>query len=566
MKTGYTDLPARIDAFNIERYISGLTEFIKTCTTPITMAIQGDWGTGKTSIMSMIKESLEKETQDTISIVWFNTWQFSQFNMGDKLPLLMMSKLVNAVCDKDDSKFKENAEKIITTLGNVLLGYVSGGSANMDSMKSSEKLTDIVDQIDGLRNNFQRMVDQKAGDKGRVVIFIDDLDRLNPGKAVELLEVLKVFLDCEKCVFVLAIDYGVVSRGVKEKYGDDFSEEKGKSFFDKIIQVPFKMPVADYDISNYVRNSFQEMGISIDDDRLLESYVCLINDSIGNNPRSMKRLFNSYLLLSKIAVEKLFEDMHNKEILFALLCMQSKYEKVYDYLIKQKDKVSFEELNSWKDSTDGAIYKLVAPEGDDYELFKKFMENFIDIIDSNGDRKVDADEMARFQEVLSFSAITANNVVNTESSDGEYRWRHKDKARKIIQILDKDFPDTHLDDWHTRTHDKASWWGYTKKNYVTSDGLEYAWEFRFDPVGNTGKLMSTMTINLFHRGGKNHDIREVLEEIGQNPFEFLSVKPVIENNGYRISYRDVLQFDTESDEKDELIIETLKKTLGILCR
>lgn len=566
MKTGYTDLPARIDAFNIERYISGLTEFIKTCTTPITMAIQGDWGTGKTSIMSMIKESLEKEKQDTISIVWFNTWQFSQFNMGDKLPLLMMSKLVNAVCDKDDSKFKENAEKIITTLGNVLLGYVSGGSANMDSMKSSEKLTDIVDQIDGLRENFQRMVDQKAGDKGRVVIFIDDLDRLNPGKAVELLEVLKVFLDCEKCVFVLAIDYGVVSRGVKEKYGDDFSEEKGKSFFDKIIQVPFKMPVADYDISNYVRNSFQEMGISIDDDRLLESYVCLINDSIGNNPRSMKRLFNSYLLLSKIAVEKLFEDMHNKEILFALLCMQSKYEKVYDYLIKQKDKVSFEELNSWKDSTDSEIYKLVAPESDDYELFKKFMESFINIIDSNGDRKVDADEMATFQEVLSFSAITANNVVNTESSDGEYRWRHKDKARKIIQILDKDFPDTHLVDWYTRTHDKASWWGYTKKNYVTSDGLEYAWEFRFDPIGSTGKLMSTMAINIFHKGGKNHDIREVLKEIGQNPFEFLGVEPVIENNGYRISYRDVLQFDTESDEKDEMIIETLKKTLGILCR
>ena len=42
MATGYTDLPAQEDSFSIGRYICGLAEFISTCTTPITMAIQGD--------------------------------------------------------------------------------------------------------------------------------------------------------------------------------------------------------------------------------------------------------------------------------------------------------------------------------------------------------------------------------------------------------------------------------------------------------------------------------------------------------------------------------------------
>ena len=82
---------------------------------------------------------------------------------------------------------------------------------------------------------FQELIDKKAGEKGRVIIFVDDLDRLDPARAVELLEVLKIFLDCRKCVFVLAIDYGVVARGVKAKYGGDFNDEKAKSFFDKII-------------------------------------------------------------------------------------------------------------------------------------------------------------------------------------------------------------------------------------------------------------------------------------------------------------------------------------------
>ena len=74
IKKGYTDGPAIEDNFNIERYINGLTSFIKNCNTPITMAIQGDWGTGKTSIMSMVKNKIEKENNGDIHLVWFNTW------------------------------------------------------------------------------------------------------------------------------------------------------------------------------------------------------------------------------------------------------------------------------------------------------------------------------------------------------------------------------------------------------------------------------------------------------------------------------------------------------------
>ena len=156
-----------------------------------------------------------------------------------------------------------------------------------------------------------------------------------PGRAVELLEVLKLFLDCEKCVFVLAIDYGVVSRGVKEKYGNDFGDEKGKSFFDKIIQVPFKMPVANYNISSYVKSCFEEIGISVSDEKIVY-YVDLINHSIGNNPRSMKRLFNSYLLLNKITVSDLLNDEKNKSLLFAILCMQSSFENICNHIVNNR--------------------------------------------------------------------------------------------------------------------------------------------------------------------------------------------------------------------------------------
>jgi ABC-type lipoprotein export system ATPase subunit len=56
--SGYTDRPAvtiNEDLFNIEKYIQGLSRFILECNTPMTIAIQGDWGSGKTSFMNMIK-------------------------------------------------------------------------------------------------------------------------------------------------------------------------------------------------------------------------------------------------------------------------------------------------------------------------------------------------------------------------------------------------------------------------------------------------------------------------------------------------------------------------------
>ena len=57
VKIGNTDIPAEgmsEDLFHIESYIDGLSVFIKECATPMTVSIQGDWGSGKTSMMNTL--------------------------------------------------------------------------------------------------------------------------------------------------------------------------------------------------------------------------------------------------------------------------------------------------------------------------------------------------------------------------------------------------------------------------------------------------------------------------------------------------------------------------------
>ena len=58
---GYPDKPVASiteDLFHVEVYVDALCQFIETCDTPMTVSIQGDWGSGKTSMMNMMRAKL----------------------------------------------------------------------------------------------------------------------------------------------------------------------------------------------------------------------------------------------------------------------------------------------------------------------------------------------------------------------------------------------------------------------------------------------------------------------------------------------------------------------------
>ena len=129
MNIGYPDIPIeRIteNSFKTEPYVHALTNFIMNCATPMTIAIQGDWGTGKTSMMNMVQEELNKNSK--IKTIMFNTWQYSQFDLGDQLAMVMLGKLASevdpsgksAVLDKVKSTLKMTAKIGLTRVSEVL--------------------------------------------------------------------------------------------------------------------------------------------------------------------------------------------------------------------------------------------------------------------------------------------------------------------------------------------------------------------------------------------------------------------------------------------------------------
>ena len=83
MAIGLQDTPSTEDHLGIDAYHRGLASFLGSCRMPMTVAVQGEWGIGKTTTMQLVEGQLPSNCLR----VRFNTWQYAQFDMGDGLVL-----------------------------------------------------------------------------------------------------------------------------------------------------------------------------------------------------------------------------------------------------------------------------------------------------------------------------------------------------------------------------------------------------------------------------------------------------------------------------------------------
>lgn len=221
----------------------------------------------------------------------------------------------------------------------------------------------------------------KATETERMYIFIDDLDRLEPVRAVELLEGIKNFLDIPQCVFMLAIDTKVVEEGLKEKYGANMDEKKMVRFFDKIIQVPYKLPVHNYKLDEFMKNVLEryvkeEGKTDVKIDEIAPKYVEFLDAADIHNPRTIKRCVN-FCLLHKYMDGNDYEDK-DKDIYFhrfVIKMLELENEKEYWMILAQV-------RSSGEDYTDIRDW-LLGEEKLKFRLFHEVLKSFE--IDENAD-------------------------------------------------------------------------------------------------------------------------------------------------------------------------------------
>ncbi|REE25020.1 putative KAP-like P-loop ATPase [Winogradskyella pacifica] len=311
------------DQLGIDAYKNGLTGFINTAQTPLTIAIQGEWGSGKTSLMNAIRHDL-CENENGFYGIWINTWEYSlltdEYNTMTNIIQGIISSVIQ-VLEKDKNQnledlkkkavgfFKAAARSAAKMGANAATAGIAGDATDA-FFEASDKQSSLRELHMELQKQINQSIESNEKAKG-FLFFIDDLDRINPPVAVQILELLKNIFDLENCIFMLAIDYDVVVKGLEPKFGKKTpeNEREFRSFFEKIIQLPFTMPIGQYRVEDLIIDNLKQLhyfneGELTDD--ISNTIVDISNLTVGSNPRAIKRLLNSLSLVRSImlAVEK----------------------------------------------------------------------------------------------------------------------------------------------------------------------------------------------------------------------------------------------------------------------
>ena len=366
MKSSIIDVPRKHtqdDLFGIQVYQDALIEYIKLTDTPITIALQGEWGSGKTSLMNLLRYNLCDVDNAPYFPIWINTWQYSLMKTPSQAIMSILEGIINQIgaLNPNEHKWDESKKKIGSLFKKMAIAGTKAavGAVGIDSGLVDDVLdngesssSDIMQLKEEIEKLIADALDRDSSKQG-FIFYIDDLDRIDPPVAVEILELLKNIFDLEKCVFVLAIDYDVVIKGLKPKFGEltDANEREFRSFFDKIIQLPFSMPVASYNVDTFLVDALSKIEFfsqkELADQQLAERLSEITRLSVGTNPRSLKRLTNTLALISIIYEEQKggssSASMLDKLINYALVCIQIAYPYIYNQLAEEPDFKSWNE-------------------------------------------------------------------------------------------------------------------------------------------------------------------------------------------------------------------------------
>lgn len=267
--------PFAFDAFDRKEIVEATTRLISSLTGPFVIAVDSEWGTGKTTFIRMLKACLEAEKHPCL---YFNAWE-TDFAEDPLIAFVgELDGLMEKVCPEEAErqklidKTKEITGAVAKRAVPALVKIATFGA--IDLQQDTEKIlaeltgnmsTDAVAHylqekkcIAEFHTELARVLEAvKTFDKNiPVVIFVDELDRCRPLYAIELLERIKHLFNVEQAVFVVAVDKEQLGISLGAVYGHGFNAtEYLRRFFD------LELKLSAVHGEKYYSNLIQRMGI-----------------------------------------------------------------------------------------------------------------------------------------------------------------------------------------------------------------------------------------------------------------------------------------------------------------
>lgn len=276
------DEPAEELLFGFDTFAQQILDILvdEKTDTPFVIAIHGEWGSGKTSLIKSIKKLFDEKIQDKDwKSLEFDAWEYERVDVIAALLQQIQNTYPNA---------GDKARNFSKSLGSFVLDAALRKIVGMNKRDALVHFNQFTSSISTIKKDLENITKD-----GRLIVFVDDLDRCNIDNVLDMLEAIKMFLTAHGIIFVIAVDMEKIERAWKLRYNNKEGLLEGRQHVDKIFQLKLSLPPKDdAEIEKLVSSM-------VPDDSLSKNEKGLIINGCEPNPRKIKRLLNLVYFILK---------------------------------------------------------------------------------------------------------------------------------------------------------------------------------------------------------------------------------------------------------------------------
>lgn len=267
--------------------------------TPFVIGIDGEWGSGKTTLLTKTYNSIQKVGNPSWKLIWFNAWKYEKYDPVFALYHSIIKELKDA---------PQQIKDILQNVAEVSLDAFTRKATGMSIQEIAGHFEDSLNHMKTLDSELENAI----GKENRLIVFIDDLDRCDNDKILEILFNIKEVLNAKNTVFILGIDMKKIERAwdIKHK-GYEKAVLEGKDHADKLFQLKIQLPRKEMGQVRQFINSYVQLPTNLQ--RLLAG-------SIRSNPRKAKLTLNTMYFVSKsVKSEEKFQEFFPSIVISSIM-------------------------------------------------------------------------------------------------------------------------------------------------------------------------------------------------------------------------------------------------------
>lgn len=383
------------------------------------IAIDGEWGSGKTYFVHQVKwlfdsanENIDSDIKNVLNstspkldniighkykVFYYDAWKHDKSN-NPFFTLLRSMILTFGGIDyfKKEMGFikslLKSASHIVKGVTPIDVESIFKGTKTLCGINDEDQFSELefIEQMDVQVNSFLDYICE--GQYEKLVIFIDELDRCKPSFAVELLEIIKHYFNSDKVIFVLSTNLKEFQYCIKHYYGEGFD---GWKYLDRFIDIRLTLPIITVeDYCKYLWNN-------LSNDRIDDLAICCAKH-FGLTLREIER----YNILVKLSIQNALKKQYKDN------GFKDGYQYLYAFWIPIILAVKFYSGEEYYEFISGKNYSLIKT----LMQIDKFEHSAIALLfndnDKNNGNYVIVQEKVEYYYEMIFSGVYSNGITS----------------------------------------------------------------------------------------------------------------------------------------------------------